>query len=422
MQQYFAVSARGIEPATAAELVRLGAGDVRAVEGGVHFAGDLALLYRCCFWLRTASRILRPLREFAAGTAEMLYSQTRRVRWEDFLDPSKTLAVQATIEGHASRRNTAKSSGAKSRGSRSGPTERDREPRQGIHHSMFAALKIKDAIVDRCRREQGSRPNVDREHPDLLVHAHFAGGRCALSLDAVGSSLHERGYRTESAAAPLKETLAAAIIELTGWDETTPFYDPMCGSGTLVIEAALRALRIAPGLAREDFACRRWPEFDPELWNRERAAAKDRRRTSAGIEIVGSDADPLAIRAAQVHARRAGVDRAVSFRVQTLEEVQPPSATPGLVVTNPPYGERLGEASELTALYRRLGELLAERFAGWKAWILAGNLTLARHIGLEANEKIKLFNGPIPCRLLGFRIGPGQCDAPYPGPADHHGT
>src|SRR5436190_351993 len=147
MQQYFAVSARGIEPATAAELTRLGAEDVRPVEGGVHFAGDLALLYRSCLWLRTASRILRPLREFAAGTAEMLYSQTRRVRWEDYLDPTKTLAVQATIEGHAARRSSAKSSGAKSRGPRSRPAEGDREPQQGIHHSMFAALKIKGAIV-----------------------------------------------------------------------------------------------------------------------------------------------------------------------------------------------------------------------------------------------------------------------------------
>jgi putative N6-adenine-specific DNA methylase len=348
------------------------------------------------------------LREFAAGTAEMLYSQTRRVRWEDFLDPTKTLAVQATIEGHAARRNSAKAGGTKSRRLRSHPAEEERQSRPGIHHSLFAALKIKDAIVDRCRREQGARPNVDREHPDLLVHAHFAGGRCALSLDAVGSSLHERGYRTESAPAPLKETLAAAILELTGWDGTTPVYDPMCGSGTLVVEAALRALRIAPGLAREDFACRRWPDFDPELWNRERSAAQGARRASAGAEIAGSDADPVAIRAAQTHARRAGVAGAVTFRVQPLEEARPPAAIPGLVVTNPPYGQRLGDAAELTGLYRRLGELLAERFAGWNAWVLAGNLSLARHIGLEASEKIRLFNGPIPCRLLKFDLPRGE--------------
>jgi putative N6-adenine-specific DNA methylase len=405
MHEYFAVTGRGIEPATARELVRIGAGEVQPSVGGVRFSADRSTLYRACLWLRTASRILRPLRDFAAQTPEMLYSQTRRVRWEDFLNPAMTFAVQATIEGSAQRRkNSAKPQA--SRGSKRARHERDeaRSPRKpGIHHSMFAALKIKDAIVDRLRREQGARPNVDRDRPDVVVNAHFAGGRCTLSLDAVGASLHERGYRSETAAAPLKETLAAAVIEYTGWDGVTPLYDPMCGSGTLLIEAALKALRIAPGLAREQFACQRWPDFDRAAWEEAVADARRQRLAALPCEIVGSDADPAAIRIAQSHASRAGVEKAIRWIVQPLERAQPGDRSresPGVIVTNPPYGERLGDAAELVPLYRQLGELLPKNFPGWTAWILAGNLTLARHIDLTAREKIKLFNGPIPCRLL----------------------
>lgn len=410
MQEYFAVAAQGIEPATAAELARLGAGNIRPAPGGVHFEADLATLYRACLWLRTPSRILRPLREFAAISAEMLYSQTRRVRWEDYLNPARTLAVQATIEGSAARRQRGKPGPP----GKTRPVRGDARsaPPGGIHHSMFAALKIKDAIVDRLRREQGARPNVDRENPDVLFHAHFSGGRCSLSLDAVGSSLHERGYRTQSAAAPLKENLAAAILELIGWDGQVPLYDPMCGSGTLVIEAALKALRIAPGLARENFACHRWPDFDGALWQKSLAEARRQKLSQAPCPIVGTDADPAAIRGAETHARRAGVDQAIRFNVRAFEDAEPPAREPGVIVTNPPYGERLGEESELAGLYQKLGELLPVRFPGWTAWILAGNLSLARHIGLAAAEKIKLFNGPIPCRLLKFaRTGP---DGPEP--------
>lgn len=404
MHEYFAVTARGVEPATAAELARIGAGNIRPVVGGVHFEGSLATLYSACLWLRTPSRILRPLREFAAQTADMLYSQTRRVRWEDYLNPTKTLAVQATIEGAAARREHAKpqAAGRQDR-RRSGPGGRG-APEQGIHHSMFAALKIKDAIVDRLRREQGARPDVDRENPDIIVHAHFAEGRCSLSLDAIGSSLHERGYRGQSAAAPLKETLAAAIIELIGWDGSTPFYDPMCGSGTLVIEAALKALRIAPGLSRDRFACQRWPDFDGVVWQQVFEEARKQKLSKTPHVIVGSDADAGVIRSAEFNAQRAKVHRNVHFVVQSLDNLQLPCAGPGTLVTNPPYGERLGDEAELTALYLRLGELLSQRFGGWSAWVLAGNLALARHIGLSATEKIKLFNGPIPCRLLKFEI------------------
>ncbi|MFN0056681.1 MAG: class I SAM-dependent RNA methyltransferase [Planctomycetales bacterium] len=399
MPNYFAVCAAGIEPATVAELTRLGAAEVRLVPGGVHFSGDQGTLYRSCLWLRTPSRILQPLREFAAGSAQMLYSQTRRVRWEEYLDPSKTFAVHATIEGGSGRRGPSRRAAPPAENAGAG--EQDTK-RQGIHHSLFAALKIKDAIVDRLRREQGARPNVDRDHPDLLVHAHFSSGRCSLSLDAVGGSLHERGYRAESAPAPLKETLAAAIVELSGWDGTRPLVDLMCGSGTLLIEAALRGLEIAPGLSREQFACQRWPDYDAALWDQACDAARRQRHSSLPVAIVGYDSDPEALRLARENARRAGVERVIRWELHSLDQAPAPSGAAGVILTNPPYGERLGVAAELTRLYQQLGEVLVERFGGWTAWVLAGNLPLARHIALEATAKLKLYNGPIPCRLLRF--------------------
>ena len=387
LREYFATSATGIEPVTAAELLRLGATQVRSVAGGVHFSGDLALLYRAHLWLRTASRILRPLRDFAATTPEMLYSQTRRVAWEQFLDPTRTFAVHATVAANPDRKSW-------------------------IRNSQFAALKVKDALVDRLRREQGARPDVDRVAPDVGVHAHFAGGRCTLSLDASGGSLHERGYRVQATAAPLKETLAAAIIDLTGWDGRTPLMDPMCGSGTLLIEAALRELRIAPGLRRPSFAFERWPDFDGDAWQVIRQEAQAARRESLPVRLQGSDQDPRAVEAAIANAAAAGAGNAIDFTCRSAQE-QLPAAESGLIVVNPPYGNRLGDESELGRLYRQLGAAWLQRFPGWTAYVLAGNLRLAREFGLVAAQKTRLYNGPLECRLLRFDL-PAGGDEPLP--------
>jgi len=405
--KYFAVSARGIEPVTAAELEQLGAQAIRAVHGGVHFEGDIDLLYRASLWLRTASRILRPLREFAAQNYEMLYSQTRRVRWEDFLDASKTLAVQATIEGAAKRAAESAASSPPPPGRREryrGKESNRKVPKRGIDHTMYAALKVKDAIVDRLRREQGSRPDVDKENPDITVHAHFSAGRCTLSLDATGSSLHERGYRSKKAAAPLKETLAAAIIKLTGWDGRQPLFDPMCGSGTLVIEAAQQAMQIAPGLSRRTFGFQRWPEFDGKAWSKAVDAARKQKLSAPPCEIIASDIDPDAILTATDNARRAGLEDVIRFEVRKFEDATPPTSAPGIIVTNPPYGARLGTNDELVPLYKEIGQVLQTRFNGWQAYIMAGNLTLARHIGLTATDRTRLNNGPLECRLLKFAV------------------
>lgn len=405
--RYFATAAQGIEVVTAQELTRLGATDVGDVPGGVNFSSDLRTLYRVLIGLRTATRVLRPLREFAAINQEMLYSQVRRIRWEDYLNPQMTFAVQTTMQTAVREQGAAPPKGANRdrRGDRRGApgAQRDSSPAQGITHSQFASLKIKDAIVDRLRREQGARPNVDRENPNVLVHAHFVGGRCTINLDAVGSSLHERGYRSEGHEAPLKETLAAAIVLLSGWDGRSPFYDPFCGSGTLAIEAALIGLDIAPGLFRERYSCQHWPDFNQELWNAEVSRARDQQR-GEGPPIFASDLDNNMLAIAQSSSERAGVGDDIRFFPADATKTSPPTSTAGYIVTNPPYGERLGTEKEVAELYRKLGVHWLQNYSGWRASLFAGNLSLAKELPLTAFRKDKLRNGPLECRLLHFQI------------------
>lgn len=404
--RYFATAAQGIELVTASELVQLGAKDVSAQVGGVMFTTDLRGLYRIVLSIRTATRILRLLREFAAINPEMLYSQVRRVRWEDYLNPQMTFAVQSTMQGGQQQDIETKDRGPRKQG-RGGSAERGHRAgggTPGITHSQFASLKIKDAIVDRLRKEQGARPNVDRENPDVLVHAHFAGGRCTLNLDAAGGSLHERGYRSDTHAAPLKETLAAAMVLLSGWDGSVPFYDPMCGSGTLAIEAALISLKIAPGLFREKFPCQRWPDFRKDLWDETVEMIRGQCLSEPTAPIFASDLDPRAIEVATESASRAGVGDDIQFFAVDATTAAPPVTTPGMIITNPPYGERLGSTAEVSELYRRLGTHWREQYRGWRVSVLAGNLGLAKAIPLVADRKDKLRNGPLECRLLHFQI------------------
>jgi len=274
----------------------------------------------------------------------MLYSQVRRVRWEDYLNPQRTFAVFSTMEGQNRRH-------IESGLNKNRPESRPPGKRPGIHHSQFASLKIKDAIVDRLRQEQGERPNIDTENPDIRVDAHFSKGRCLLCLDSSGKSLNQRGYRLETVEAPLRETLAAAIIKLSGWDGTVPLMDPMCGSGTLVIEAAMLATRRAAGGLRESFGFLKWPDYDPGLWGRIVCEGQDRIR-SLDVPIFASDINPEAVRIAKANAERAGVGNLIQFSVRDALEVVPPSDVAGVMVTNPPYGERLGEEQELKTFYR----------------------------------------------------------------------
>lgn len=368
---YFASTARGLEEVLAGELQRLGVRQVTVAAGGVHFTGSRADGYRACLWLRTANRVLQPVGAFDCRNADELYQGVYGIPWEEYLTPAMTLALDASVRDSA------------------------------LTHSRFVALKGKDAIVDRLRDRLGRRPDIDPAAPDLPVNLHLAGNRCTASLDLAGAGLHRRGYRLERTAAPLRETLAAGLLLLSGWDGTTPFVDPMCGSGTLPIEAFLLASDTAPGLAR-GFAFQAWPGFDARSWQALRDEAH-RRRQPPATPIHGADRDPRALAAARDNAaRQAGADTITWTRCE-FARLAPPAGS-GTLLLNPPYGERLKGEGALDLFYRSIGDTLKQRWTGWTAWLLTGNLEAAKRVGLKATRRIPLWNGPLECRLLKYEL------------------
>lgn len=368
----FATVALGVEELTAGELQRLGASEIQVVRGGVSFGGDRRILYRSLLRLRTASRVLVQLGSFPCASPQELYDGIRALSWTELLTPAMTLAVDCTLRDSA------------------------------ITHSHFAALKAKDAIVDLLRDTTGSRPNIETKAPDLRVNLHIAKNRATVSLDASGAPLDRRGWRLDRNDAPLRETLAAAIMLHTGWDGSVPLLDPMCGSGTLLLEGAAMALGQPAGGGRE-FGLMRWRDFDRRLWERllqeEQAAAA----SSLTVPVLGFDRDPKSIIACRENARRAGLEYAISFDRRPFEDTEP-CGHQGVLVMNPPYGVRMGDKSELEGLYRKIGEIFKRRFTGWTAYLLAGDLELARLVGLKPARRFVLFNGPLECRLLKYEL------------------
>ena len=379
---YLAPAPAGIEPLLAAELSALGATEPKPVRGGVRFRGTLEQAYRACLWSRTASRVLLPLAEFSVVTADDLYAGVEALPWEDHLAPDGTLAVE--FAGTC----------------------------PGIAHGHYGAQRVKDAIVDRFRARSGRRPSVDRQRPDVRIHVLVRAGTAGVSLDLSGDSLHRRGYRAATVAAPLKETLAAALLLKAGWPTIAavggPLLDPLCGSGTLAIEAAWIAGDRAPGLLREHWGFTGWLGHVPALWNRLLAEADERRKTGQARipPIFASDRDREAVRATLCNAGRAGVADRIRVERRELAAVEPPDGPPGLLIANPPYGERLGDAEETAALYAELGDRLKARFAGWTAAVFTGNPELGKRMGLRAEKAHTFHNGPLECRLLRFRVEP----------------
>jgi len=395
--QFFASCPPGVADLTAAELRACGATNTRELKLGVLFEGTLETAYRACLWSRTASRILMPLGNFPAATPEELYAGVAGIDWTQHLVPSGTLAIEF---GGSSA---------------------------GIKHTHFGALKTKDAIVDQLRERTGQRPSVELERPDLRLDVRLDRDRATLSLDLSGESLHRRAYRARGVAAPLKENLAAAVLLRSGWPAIAAsgeFVDPMCGSGTLVIEAAMMALDIAPGLLRSYFGFVGWRGHDRELWQRVVEEARARREATANRRIVlrGYDSDAAAIHAAIENSERAKLRGCVHFERRELEQlVNESDAATGLLVTNPPYGERIGDEERLQALYATLGRKLREQFLGWRAVVLTGNPPLAKAIGIYSKRSHTLFNGRLECRLLRFEITPEdfqQPRAPAPDAAE----
>jgi putative N6-adenine-specific DNA methylase len=356
------------------ELRDLGASDVSQGRGGVHFSGDRALLYRANLWLRTAIRVLWPILEAPSASPEELYDAVRSVDWTRYLTPEHTLAVDCNV----------------------------RDSR--ITHSKYAALKTKDAICDQFLERTGRRPSVDVDEPMVGLNLHIYRDQAVLSLDSSGESLHKRGYRPVLTKAPLNEALAAALVLLSGWTGDTPFADPLCGSGTLPIEATWLAIHRSPGLTRKRFGFQGWLDYDIELWLELRDQARRGVRKELAAPIVGSDIRRDAILFSRTNANAAGVGNLVHFEVRDVRDFEPPAGPPGTIICNPPYGERIGEELDLEGLYQTLGKVLKHRCAGWRAFVFAGNARLARMIGLSAVAQMPLFNGKIPCRLLHYDL------------------
>ncbi|MBK5968071.1 MULTISPECIES: bifunctional 23S rRNA (guanine(2069)-N(7))-methyltransferase RlmK/23S rRNA (guanine(2445)-N(2))-methyltransferase RlmL [Thiorhodovibrio] len=397
---FFVTAARHLETLLAEELRGLGIPEVRETRAGVACAGALADAYRVCLWSRVASRVLLPLAEWPAADPDALYAGIAAIDWSQHLGPEQTLAIHVD------------------------------SARSGIDHTHFAALRIKDAIVDQFRERSGQRPSVDTAQPDIRLYCRLFRDQAALSLDLSGDALHRRGYRTEAGAASIKENLAAALLLRARWPAIAAaggaLVDPMCGAGTLVIEAALMAADRAPGLNRAHWGFSAWRGHDAAAWNglREEAEA----RASTGLEslgrLCGYDRDSAAIRMAYANLERAGLAGRLHFERRELADCQPcGQARQGLVISNPPYGERLGAKENLVPLYRTLGHVLRERFDGWQGAVLTANPELGRNMGLRAHRTHRLFNGPLDCQLLHFDIRSEAHvdDSPRPLPPEERG-
>ena len=387
--RFMATTPRGLADLAAAELRTLGVDELSERTAGVRFTGELRVGYGACLWSRVASRVLLEVAEFNAPDTDAYYAGARAVDWRAHIDPNGTLACEFTGTH---------------------PT---------ITHTQFGALKLKDAICDQLRDACGARPSIDVERPSVRVIAHASGPKVTLYIDLAGEGLHRRGYRLRSGEAPLRETLAAGMLLRARWPEIAAangaFLDPMCGSGTLPIEAAMIAADMAPGLRREYWGFAGWRGHDGALWQQLLSAARARVRGTVPNSIRGSDRDAAALRNAAANAERAGVSAWVQFAVCDAQQMRPEGAATGLVCTNPPYGARLGDEQIALAAHRELGTLLREQFGGWQAAVLTGADDGARALGLRSYRTHDLWNGALPCRLLRFDLSDPGAPARAPG-------
>lgn len=373
MNQYFATVAKGLEPLLVEELELLGAKQVKPGFCGATFKGDRALLYKVNLWARLPFRVLQQLDEFACTGEDDLFKGVQRTDWSEYLTPDHTLAVSA-----------------------SGKTA-------ALNHTHFTSLQVKNAIVQQQTEMFGERSNVDKDAPDVRINVHLRHDRATISLDSSGESLHKRGYRPAVGSAPLKESLASALIQMSGWQPEQAFFDPLCGSGTLPLEAGLRSLKVAPGLFRERFGFETWLDYDDDLWEQMLTDAEDSQEEDLRAFVGGCDRDPNVLIQANSNAARCGIEHLVKFQQSELANVEAPADT-GILMCNPPYGERLGKDTDLGAFYRLLGNVLKQRFKGWTAFVLSGNKALSRSIGLKSASRTPVYNGSILCQLMKYEL------------------
>lgn len=365
---------KGLESLLAEELYGLGAENIRKGNRAVFFRGSMELMYRVNFFSRTAISVLLPVFNYSASNEQQLYDGAMSFHWDEWMDVNDTFAVNSVVHSPY------------------------------FNHSQYVALKVKDAIADYFRSKTGRRPNVNVESPDFQFHVHISEDQVSLSLDSSGEPLFKRGYRKSTGPAPLNEVLAAGMIMLSGWTGETNFIDPMCGSGTLPIEAGLIAYRIPPGIFRKRFGFENWKSFDKMLWLKVTESYHEEKSIEGSV--FGSDKLQGMISIARQNASSAFLSKKINFRVASIQEYSPP-AGPGTLIMNPPYGKRIGVA-ETDTLYTIVGDMLKRSYSGYDAWILSSNFESIKHIGLKPSQKITLFNGPLECKFLKYSIYEGS--------------
>lgn len=370
----------GFEDILEKELNSLGAMNVEKGIRSVSFEGDTGFMYKANLSLRTAIKILKPVRNFQVRNEHDLYSQVYKMNWDKFLDSDTTFAINATVHSDAFR------------------------------HSQYVALKTKDAIVDKFREREGRRPNVDVKFPDLRIHVHIQKNECTISLDSSGASLHHRGYRTETNIAPINEVLAAGMILLSGWDGQSDFLDPMCGSGTIMIEAAMIACNIPANINRKEFAFEKWPDFDADLF--EKIMESSLKKTKEfHHQIIGYDKAPSAFRKAKNNVRNANLSDYITVEHENFFDTEKQGDKKLHMVFNPPYGERLSLSME--DFYKKIGDTLKKKYSNTDAWFITANLEAIKYVGLRPSRKIKLYNGSLESKLLKYEIYAGSKRAKF---------
>ena len=362
----------GLENVLADEIRALGAESVLVERRAVSFIGDQELMYKANFHLRTAIKILKPIAEFEVTNRDELYDHAKEIPWTNYLALGKSFAIDATVQSEM------------------------------FVNSMFASLRVKDAIADQFREATGKRPSVNADDPDIRINVHLMNNHCTLSLDSSGESLHKRGYRIGQGEAPLNEVLAAGMILLTGWHGEKDFLDPMCGSGTLLIEAAMIAKGIPPGIYRKSFGFEQWPDFNEKLF--EEIYNGEYEKEFNG-KIIGSDISPMDIAIARNNVKNASLSKVIELQVQDFIKIEPPFDN-GIIIMNPPYGERMKPQS-ISELYSSVGNTLKNKFAGFEAWIISSSEDGLKSIGLKPAKKIELYNGALACSFRCFELFKG---------------
>ncbi len=365
----------GLEPLLAEELAALGATEILPITRAVSFKADTKLMYRANYELRTALRVLKPIFHFVAKNENALYDGVSKFRWYELFSVDQTFAIDAVVSGTT------------------------------FTHSHYVALRTKDAIVDQFRDRFGARPSIDVDQPDLRINVHIAEDQVSLLLDSSGDSLHKRGYRTMVDKAPINEVLAAGLVLMTGWQGDRNFVDAMCGSGTIPIEAAMIGMHIPAGYYRNNYGFMRWKDYDPELWANVKSAADEKISEMEG-EILGSDHSAKAVDIARANVRNAHLNHDIKIIKKDIEALVPPEGG-GVLLINPPYGERL-EEDDLTALYKTIGDSLKKQFKGYQAWVISSDLPAMKRIGLKPSVKKTVYNGPLECRFMRFDIFEGS--------------